>query len=120
MERKIRMQKYHAPESAKQLSDRLMNSGLKCYCVARRWYVIWIPWEYQAVNICNTQRIKQMLGLPGGKITSDFIYYCMLDREPVNVSAQTAQKYPMPLPAPGCKHPETRAMMKWTQTILTN
>jgi hypothetical protein len=122
-ERNIRMyslsKHYQAPESAQQLKDRLTTFGLKCYCVARRWYVIWIPWECKAINICNARRIKKMLGLPDGKFTGDFIYYCMLDREPLDVSGPTAQKYPMPLPAAGHKHAETRAMTKWAQAILT-
>jgi hypothetical protein len=111
-------QQDQAQESAKQMADRLMNKGLKCYCVARRWYGLWIPWARTVVDATSTQTIKRIFGMTDAKFVRDFVYCCLLECEPLQVSDRIARQYPMPTPAPGEKYPSTKDMMKWAQTIL--
>jgi hypothetical protein len=104
--------------TAEQMARYLMNKGLKCYCVARKWYVLWIPWAKKAIDLGKTKTIKRFFGLPGGKFTSDFVRYCTLNIESLEVPGWIELQFPMPMPASGERHPEHNDMMKWTQTIL--
>jgi len=111
-------QQNQAQESAELMADRLMNKGLKCYCVARRWYGLWIPWAQKVIDASSTQTIKRIFGITDAKFVQDFIYYCALERVPLRVSDRIARRYPLPTPAPGNKHPSNKDVMKWAQTIL--
>lgn len=111
-------QQNQAQGSAELMADRLMNKGLKCYCVARRWYGLWIPWARTVIDASSTQTIKRIFGMTDAKFARYFAYRCLLEREPLLVPDRIARQYPMPTPAPGDKHPSTKDMMKWAQTIL--
>lgn len=112
-------QQNQAQESAKLMADRLMNKGLKCYCVARRWYGLWIPWAQKVIDADSTQTIKRFFGITNAKFVRDVVYSCLLEREPLQVPSTLALQFPAPLAAPGHKHPSTKDVMKWAQTILT-
>lgn len=112
-------QQNQVKKGANQMADRLMCMGLKCYCVARRWYVLWIPWAQKVIDASGTRTIKRFFGMTDAKFVRYFVYCCLVEYEPLQVPSRIARLYPMPTPAPGEKHPSTKDMMKWAQTVLT-
>jgi hypothetical protein len=108
----------NTPITAEQMADNLMNCGMKCYCVARQWLVLWIPSAEKVIDLGDTQKIKRFFGITDIKYTHAFQDYCGLACKPLLIPYRIERTNPMPLPMCGERHPRTKDMMKWAQTIL--
>jgi hypothetical protein len=106
-------QQNQAPVSAEELADRL-----ECYCVARRWYILWVPWKKKAIELSNVQRIKRVLELPNAKAVWALFDLYFPERLTLQVPDRIAKRYPMPQAAPGERFPNDKDMMKWTKKVL--
>ncbi|MCB1060973.1 MAG: hypothetical protein KDB65_12125 [Calditrichaeota bacterium] len=104
--------------SAQRTAHYLMAHGLKCYCVAGCWYILWLPWENKAIGTSDTQAIKRHLGLTDGRFASEIAFQCLLHRSILQVPHALAQQFPMPQPAFGSRYAGKKDMLKWLRTIL--
>jgi hypothetical protein len=116
-QRKIRMhtitQQNQTPLSVEELANRL-----ECYCVARRWYILWVPWKKKAIELSNVQRIKRVLELPNAKAVWALFDLYFPDRLTLQVPDRIAKRHPMPQAAQGERFPDEKAMAKWAQKVL--
>jgi hypothetical protein len=112
------MKQNQVQESADQIADRLMANGLKCYCVARGFYFLWVPWKQKTVLISDTRAVKRHLGISDGRLATKVSMECMRRREVLLLPDSIAWQYPMPLPASGERFPSNKDMLKWTKSVL--